>query len=111
MLLLLPTDNNRLLLQWKGPYYIIQKVAVNDYRIQIGENTNTFHANMLRKYVSREKSEDKRMNDYVVQASQLVSEDQDSQLGSEDTMFCPLEATESWTDVSIWPQLTAVQQE
>ena len=111
VLLLLPTDNNKLHIQWKGPYDIIQKVAVNDYRIQIGENTKTFHANMLRKYVSREKSEDKRMNDDVVQGLQLVSEDQDSQLGSEDTMFCPLEATESWTDISVCRQLTAVQQE
>ena len=74
------------------------------------KNTKTFHANMLRKYVSREKNEDKRMNDDVVQGLQLVSEDQDSQLGSEDTMYCPLEATESWTDVSICPQLTEVQQ-
>ena len=111
VLLLLPTDNNKLLLQWNWPYDITQKVAVNDYRIQIGENTKTFHANILRKYVSREKSEDKRMNDDVVQGLQLVSEDQNSQLGSEDTMFCPLEATESCTDVSICPQLTAVQQE
>ena len=86
------------------------KVAVNDYRIQMGEHTKTFHANMLRKYVSREKNEDNRMNDDVVQGLQLVSEDQDSQLGSEDAMFCPLEATESWTDVSICPQLTDVQQ-
>ena len=85
-------------------------MAVNDCRIQIGENTKTFHANMLRKYVSTENSEDKRMNDDVVQGLQLLSEDQDSQLGSEDTMFCALEATESWTDVSICPQLTDVQQ-
>ena len=47
----------------------------------------------------------------VVEGLQLVSEDQDSQLGSEYTMFCPLEATESWTGVSVCPQLTAVQQE
>ena len=110
MLLLLPTHKNKLLLQWKGPYDIIQNVAVNDYRIQIGENTNTFHADMLRKYVSRENSEDKRMNDGVVQLLQLVCEYQYSQLGSEDTMCCPLEATESWTDVSICPQFTDVQQ-
>ena len=111
VLLLLPTDNNKLLLQWKGPYDIIRKVAVNDYRIQIGENTKTFHANMLRKYVRRENSENKRMNDDVVQGLQLVSEDQYSQLGSEDAMFCPLEATESWSDVSICSKLTDIQQE
>ena len=65
---------------------------------------------MSRRYVSREKSEDKIMKDDVVQGLQLVSEDKDSQFGSEDNMFCPLEATESWTDVSICPQLADVQQ-
>ena len=94
VLLLLPTDINKLLLQWRGPYDIIQKMAVNGYRIQIGENTKTFHANMLRNYLSREKSENKIMNDNVVQRLQMVSEYKYSQLGSEDTMFCPLEATE-----------------
>ena len=73
-------------------------------------NTKIFHTNMLRKYVSRAKSEDNRMKDDVVQGLQLVSEDQDSQCGSEYTMFCPFEATEAWTDGSICPQLTAVQQ-
>ena len=74
------------------------------------KKSKTFHANTVRKYVSREKNEDKRLKDDVVEGLQLVSEDQDSQLGSEDAMFCPLEATESWTDVSIGPQLTDVQQ-
>ena len=74
------------------------------------KKSKTFHANTVRKYVSREKNGDKRMKDDVVEGLQLVSEDQDSQLGSEDAMFCPLEATESWTDVSIGPQLTDVQQ-
>ena len=73
------------------------------------KKTKTFHANTVRKYVSREKNEDKRLKDDVVEGLQLVSEYQDSHLGSEDAMFCPLEATESWTDVSIGPQLTDVQ--
>ena len=74
------------------------------------QKSKTFHANTVPKYVSREKNEDKRLKDDVVEGLQLVSEDQYSQLGSEDTIFCPLEATESWTDVSICPQLTEVQQ-
>ena len=74
------------------------------------KKSKTFHANTVRKYVSREKNEDNRLKDDVVEGLQLVSEDQDSHLGSEDAMFCPLEATESWTDVSIGPQLTDVQQ-
>ena len=74
------------------------------------KKSKTFHANTVRKYVSREKNEDKRLKDDVVEGLQLVSEDQDNQLGSGDAMFCPLEATESWTDLSICPQLTDVQQ-
>ena len=74
------------------------------------KKSKTFHANTVRKYVSREKNEDKRLKDDVVEGLQLVSEYQDNQLGSGDAMFCPLEATESWTDVSIGPQLTDVQQ-
>ena len=74
------------------------------------KKSKTFHANTVRKYVSREKNEDKRLKDDVVEGLQLASEDQDSHLGSEDAMVCPLEATESWTDVSIGPQLTDVQQ-
>ena len=74
------------------------------------KKSKTFHANAVRKYVRRETNEDKILKDDVVEGLQLVSEDQDSQLGSEDAMFCPLEATESWTDVSIGPQLTDVQQ-
>ena len=78
--------------------------------VKIGENTKPFHANMLRKYVSREKSEDiERMSDDVVQGLQLVSDDQNSQLCSEDTMLCTFQAAESWSDVSICPQLRDVQ--
>ena len=47
------------------------------------KKSKPFHANTLRKYVSREKNEDKRMNCDAVQGLQLVNEDQDSQLGSE----------------------------
>ena len=50
------------------------------------KKSNTFHANTLRKYVFREKNEDKIMKDDVVEGLQLVSEDQYSQLGSEDPM-------------------------
>ena len=53
VLILLPTDNNKLLLQWKGPYDIVATVGVNDYRLHIGEGVKTFHANMLRKYIAR----------------------------------------------------------
>jgi len=53
VLVLWPTDTNKLLLQWKGPLEVLQR-ARDDYRIQLAGRTKTFHANMLKKYWSRE---------------------------------------------------------
>ena len=54
VLLLLPTDNNKLLLQWKGPYKVEECFGSNDYRIRVGSKLKTFHVNMLRLYKKRE---------------------------------------------------------
>ena len=35
VLLLLPTDNNKLLLQWKGPFQVEECTGRNDYRIRM----------------------------------------------------------------------------
>ena len=47
-MVLLPTDSNKLLLQWKGPFEILEKVRGDDYRVPLFGRTKTFHANMLR---------------------------------------------------------------
>ena len=57
VLVLLPSDNNKLLLQWKGPYKIIKKVNKVDYQIEINGKVRCYHANMLKLYVERETSE------------------------------------------------------
>ena len=49
MLVLLPTDLNQLLLQWQGPFTVIEKVRSDDYCI-----AKTCHANMLKKCWVRE---------------------------------------------------------
>ena len=54
VLVMLPTDHNKLLLRWKGPYPIVEKVGVADYRIKIGEHHRLFHINMLRNYIDIE---------------------------------------------------------
>ena len=48
MLLLLPTDSNKLLLQWKGPFEVV------DYRIDVKGVIGTYHANILTQYVERQ---------------------------------------------------------
>ena len=54
VLILLPTDSNKLLMQWRGPYIVESRVGASDYRIKIGSKTKTYHLNMLKKYIARE---------------------------------------------------------
>jgi len=50
VLVLLPTDSNKLLLQWKGPFKVTERIRGNDYKIQLVGRKKTFHAKMLKKY-------------------------------------------------------------
>ena len=54
VLLLLPTDTNKLLMQRKGPYETISRCGKdNDYWVEVNKKVKTFHANMLKKYIER----------------------------------------------------------
>jgi len=53
VLLLLPTDTNKLLVQWRGPFEVESRVGRCDYHIMINGKAKTFHANMLKLYVER----------------------------------------------------------
>ena len=53
VLVLLPTDSNKLLMQWKGPYKIVDKPNKVDYKIDMNGKTRTFHANLLKLYIER----------------------------------------------------------
>ena len=54
VLVLLPTDQNKLLLQWKGPYFVTERKYDNDYVINMEGIKKTFHINMLKLYHERE---------------------------------------------------------
>ena len=53
VLILLPTENNKLVVQWKGPFEITEKIGITDYRIRIGSNQKSYHINMLKQYLER----------------------------------------------------------
>ena len=53
VLLLLPTDSNKLLLQWKGPFEVVEVVNRIDYKIDVNDVVSTCLANMLKQYVER----------------------------------------------------------
>ena len=52
-LILLPTESNKLLMQWRGRYILESRVGAKDYRINMGSKTNKYHVNMLKKYIAR----------------------------------------------------------
>ncbi|XP_052253199.1 uncharacterized protein LOC127859731 [Dreissena polymorpha] len=89
VLLLLPTDNNKLLMQWKGPIEIKEKVNDRNYIIEINGNLKKYHANMLKKFVKRgefgqkvsEETSETHVNDLqalVVDDSHVERENQSS---------------------------------
>ena len=52
--MLLLTDTNKLLMQWKGPYKIMSRCGKgNDYRVEVNKEVKTCYANMLKKYIER----------------------------------------------------------
>ena len=53
VLVLLPTDGNMLLMQWKGPYKVVEKVGRCYYKLFVNGKIKPFHANLLKKYISR----------------------------------------------------------
>ena len=54
MLIFLPTDRKKLLLQWKGSHDVTKIVGPNDYKVLMTGKEKTLYANLLKKYVVRE---------------------------------------------------------
>lgn len=127
VLLLLPTDNNKLLMHWKGPFEVISKVGTSDYRLDVNGRVMTYHANLLKKYVVRnEASKDKANTEKRFEAGMLAtvwvaviepefkfdSEEGISAVDSENLRDLPCtEAMDTTADVNSDISLTIQQQE
>ena len=48
VLVLLPTDHNKLLMQWKGPFEVSSVVGLNDYKVKVKGKEKVYHANLLK---------------------------------------------------------------
>ena len=53
VLVLLPTDSNKLLVQWKGKYLVTDITHENNYVLDMNGNKKMFHINLLKKYFER----------------------------------------------------------
>ena len=123
VLLLLPTDNNKLLMQWKGPHTVVECKSALDYVISLPTGNKTFHINMLKKYHSQETSEKipVRKTATVVQeleeAAVAVVELSDSETEGDELIrsenihtFNSLQ-TETYKDVKVNPDLSQCQKQ
>ena len=55
VLLLIPTDKNKLMMQWRGPYPVVEcRDNGIDYVIKVGNKKRLYHINLLKKFYKRE---------------------------------------------------------
>lgn len=102
VLVLLPTASNKLLMQWKGPFTIVEKVEKVDYKIDMCGKLKTFHANMLKLHVKRESD-----IDILGIAGVAVVDIEDKDDGNETLVDSPREARkEGPIDVTVSAELT-----
>ena len=137
MLLLLPTEQNKLTLAWRGPYKVVGTVAEVDYKIEINPGkVKTYHINMLKRYFHRENeqndvlrnvdkrkqearitngvgSENQEINQAASVACVLEYEETDEPVAVNDADTLPLynlKQKETVKDVIINPELNTEQQ-
>lgn len=121
VLLLLPTDSNKLLVQWKGPFTIAHKLSDQDYRVEIKGKMKTFHANLLKRYIEREDAgpQDEDNANSVLEMASVASVIQDESNQDEKSTgklsgvkieLPALEATETVKDVRVCGNLSSERQ-
>ena len=108
VLLLLSTESNKLLLQWKGPYEVVEIVNRMDYRVDVDGVVGMYHANMLKQYVER-----KNVTLHCLlsaEANVTVNEETDTEkFGLDDCAFLTAKQAQLYNDVSIPDALTSEQ--
>ena len=54
--MVLPTDHNKLLMQWNVPFEVSSIVGLNDYRVKVNGKEEVYHANLLKQYFERDEA-------------------------------------------------------
>ena len=118
-LVLLPTDTNKLLMKWKGPYVVKERVGLNDYRIDVGGKTKVYHINLLKRFHEREKEAFCSMEEHkggpvlntvcsaVIEATERVTGE--AVINDELLDLCSCLATETFEDVKYGSELSSDQ--
>jgi len=82
VLLLLPTERNKLTSAWRGPYKVVGIVGDIDYRVEVSpDKIKTYHINMLKRYYHRENPTEPTFNGSRVSSNSddndIINADQD----------------------------------
>ena len=109
VLVLLPTKSNKLLMQWRGPYTIVQKMGQLDYKVDVRGKMKTLHANLLKRYVERDES---NCGVLTACAMSLIDFSEEDTEKSQDSILLP-QAIQSETvqDIHYAERLTSKQQQ
>ena len=111
VLLLTHRKDNRLFLEWKGPYEISGKMNALDYVVNVNGKNKIFHINLLRKYHEREA--ESSIPEEVALAIAVVNGDEDDESYFEDNNLLEtlnLQPRETWKEVKIEETLSDTQQ-
>ena len=114
VLILLPTSDNKLLMQWKGPFEVMERIEGHDYLIKLANKQKVFHANLLKRYFPAIQEEPISNNNTVNQAeincaAILEPEDDLTDQGPELETLNPLQK-ETVRDVKVSKELSEQQQ-
>jgi hypothetical protein len=106
--LLLPQKHNKLQLCWQGPFEVIERKGESDYRIRMHGQEKLYHANLLKKYVTR-REENPAANVITWVAVAVVEESDGISHCDRDIPLPCLKAEETVADVNFGPSLTTEQ--
>ena len=114
VLVLLPTNQNKLLMQWKGPYPVTKVMGVNDYQVRIKGKVRTYHINLLKECIARKEeiSEEKKLMMELAGAAVLEYEEGNVESVMDEEQLLDTRRTrkkEIYRDVKISDKLSARQ--
>ena len=115
VLILLPTDQNKLLMQWKGPYVIADKVSSHNYKVRVRGKEKVYHVNLLKKYIRRPEAavpEDVCRGILQVASVAVIEEGEEVEEGEIEAELLPLgspKPEETRDDVKLAKDLPAEQ--
>ena len=112
VLLLLPSDSNKLIMQWQGPFQIMGKLNPFDYRVRVKGKLKTYHGNMLKKYFRRQTDDEDTGKETIVSCVSVIEPETDESDMSQTDYYANTElhfpvylAKEAVNDIRVSPDI------